>query len=186
MRLFSQDSKVQALGRAPLFEGLSKKDLTELARLTEDMEVAAGKTLCKEDTLGYEFFVIVEGEVDITPEGQAHRHPRPRRLHRRDRSDRERPADGNRHGEDAAAFFVLTRQSFWGLIEHHPQVERKILTTLAKRLLRDRRSLAGDRGEQLCRRALHRAEVAVRRGGLAELGGGDAHAYGARIEERAG
>ena len=43
MRLFSQDSKVQALGRAPLFEGLSKKDLTELARLTEDMEIAAGK-----------------------------------------------------------------------------------------------------------------------------------------------
>jgi CRP-like cAMP-binding protein len=137
VRLFSQDSKVQALGRAPLFEGLSKKDLTELARLTEDMEIAAGKTLCKEDTLGYEFFVIVEGEVDITRKGKhvATRGP------------------GNFIGEIALIenvrrtatvtaktplrVFLLTRQSFWGLIEHHPQVERKILTTLARRLLRD-------------------------------------------------
>ena len=137
MRLFSQDSKVQALGRAPLFEGLSKKDLTELARLTEDLEVAAGKTLCKEDTLGYEFFVIVEGEVDISRKGKhvATRGP------------------GNFIGEIALIenvrrtatvtaktplrVFVLTRQSFWGLIEQHPQVERKILTTLARRLLRD-------------------------------------------------
>ena len=137
MRLFSQDSKVQALGRAPLFEGLSKKDLTELARLTEDMEIAAGKALCKEDTLGYEFFVIVEGEVDISRKGKhvATRGP------------------GNFIGEIALIenvrrtatvtaktplrVFVLTRQSFWGLIEQHPQVERKILTTLARRLLRD-------------------------------------------------
>jgi CRP-like cAMP-binding protein len=137
VRLFSQDSKVQALGRAPLFEGLSKKDLTELARLTEDMEVAAGKVLCKEDTLGYEFFVIVEGEVDISRKGKhvATRGP------------------GNFIGEIALIenvrrtatvtaktplrVFVLTRQSFWGLIDHHPQVERKILTTLARRLLRD-------------------------------------------------
>ena len=40
MRLFKQDTKVQALKRAPLFEGLSRKELVLLARVAEDLEVA--------------------------------------------------------------------------------------------------------------------------------------------------
>jgi len=35
MWLFSQKVKVDALKRTPLFEGLSKKELAELARVTE-------------------------------------------------------------------------------------------------------------------------------------------------------
>ena len=54
--------KVEALERAPLFEGLSKKELRELARVTEDLQVAAGTVLCSEGSLGREFFVIVDGD----------------------------------------------------------------------------------------------------------------------------
>ena len=39
MRLFSQNVKVEALKRVPLFEGLSRKELAELARGTEDLKV---------------------------------------------------------------------------------------------------------------------------------------------------
>ena len=45
MRLFSQDTKVEALKQAPLFEGLSKKELAELATHAEDLEVAEGQTI---------------------------------------------------------------------------------------------------------------------------------------------
>ena len=45
MRLFSQDTKIAALKRAPLFEGLSRKELTPLARVSEDMEISAGTAL---------------------------------------------------------------------------------------------------------------------------------------------
>jgi CRP-like cAMP-binding protein len=138
MRLVSQNTKVESLRRAPLFEGLSKKDLTELARFTEDMEVEAGKVLCKEGELGYEFFVIVDGEVDVTRKG--------RHLGTRGAGDfiGEIALIENTHrtatvtAKTSLRFFVLTRQSFWGLIERHPQVERKILTTLARRLLSDK------------------------------------------------
>ena len=137
MRLLSQDAKVSALGRAPLFEGLSKKDLKELARLTEDLEVPAGSVLCKEGSLGYEFFVIVDGEVDVSQNGK--------RIGTRGPGDfigEIALIENVRRTATVTAktplrFFVLTRQSFWGLIDHHPQVERKILTTLARRLLRD-------------------------------------------------
>jgi CRP-like cAMP-binding protein len=138
VRLFSQNTKVEALRHAPLFEGLSKKDLTELARFTEDMEVEAGKVLCKEGELGYEFFVIVDGKVDVTRKGK--------HLGTRGAGDfiGEIALIENIHrtatvtAKTPLRFFVLTRQSFWGLMERHPQVERKILTTLARRLLSDK------------------------------------------------
>jgi CRP-like cAMP-binding protein len=70
VRRLTQNTKVEALRRAPLFEGLSKKELIELARVTEDLQVAAGTVLCKEDTLGREFFVLVEGTVDVARGGK--------------------------------------------------------------------------------------------------------------------
>jgi hypothetical protein len=48
VRLFNQDTKVQALKRAPLFEGLSRKELVLLARVSEDLDVPAGEVLCRE------------------------------------------------------------------------------------------------------------------------------------------
>ena len=135
MRLFSQDTKVAALARAPLFEGLSKKELTNLAKSTDDLEVAAGKVLCKEGELGREFFVIVEGEAEVWRGGQ--------------KVDTMGPGDffgeialvekSHRTATVTATtplrFFVLTSQSFWSLLDHSPQVERKVLRALAKRVL---------------------------------------------------
>jgi glycerol-3-phosphate cytidylyltransferase-like family protein len=42
MRLFSQDTKVQALKGIPLFEGLSRKELVQLARVCDDVQVEPG------------------------------------------------------------------------------------------------------------------------------------------------
>jgi hypothetical protein len=39
---------VQALKRAPLFEGLSCKELVVLARVTKELEVPAGEVLRRE------------------------------------------------------------------------------------------------------------------------------------------
>ena len=70
MRLFSQNVKVEALKQAPLFEGLSKKELRELASATDDLSVEAGTVLCREGRLGREFFVIVDGEAEVTKAGK--------------------------------------------------------------------------------------------------------------------
>ena len=70
MRLFSQDVKVTALARTPLFSDLSKKELTQLARMSDDMEIEAGHVLCREGQTGREMFVIVDGEVEVTRKGK--------------------------------------------------------------------------------------------------------------------
>jgi CRP/FNR family transcriptional regulator, cyclic AMP receptor protein len=134
MALFTQDTKVKSLRQAPLFEGLSKKELTELARRSEDMELEAGTVLCKEGDIGQEFFVIVDGEVDVKRKG--------RRLGTRGPGDfigeialledMERTATVT--AKTPLRVFVLTRTTFQHLINENPAVERKVMRTLARRL----------------------------------------------------
>jgi CRP/FNR family transcriptional regulator, cyclic AMP receptor protein len=140
VKLFSQDTKVAALKRAPLFEGLSKKELTLLARVSEDMELEKGTVLCKEGELGHEFFVIVEGETEVTRKG--------RKVANRKGGDfvgeiallEEVPRTATVKAKTPLRVFVLTSRDFHHLLEESPQVERKVLRALAKRVA----ALAGD------------------------------------------
>lgn len=134
MRLFSQDTKVEALKRAPLFEGLSKKELTQLARVSEDMEIPEGATLTREGEIGHEFFVIVEGETQVKRKGRS--------LGNRTAGDfigeiallEQVPRTATVTAKSDLRVFVLTSKDFHHLLEENPSVERKVLRTLAKRV----------------------------------------------------
>jgi CRP-like cAMP-binding protein len=132
--LFSRDIKVEALKRSPLFEGLSRKQLVGLARLTDDLEVPPGTVLCREGTRGREFFVIIEGEAAVTRGGKPV----------------ATVAGGDFFGEIALLervmrtatvtaatplrFFVVSDQAFDALLATDPSIERKLLIALARRL----------------------------------------------------
>jgi CRP/FNR family transcriptional regulator, cyclic AMP receptor protein len=134
MRLFSQDAKVQALKSVPLFEDLSRKELIQLERICEDLEVEPGRLLCKEGQTGQEFFVIVDGKVQVTRKG--------RRLSTLGRGDflgeialvTELPRTATVTAETPVRLFVLTRREFHALLDQNPKVERKVLRALARRL----------------------------------------------------
>ncbi len=134
MRLFSQDTKVEALKRAPLFEGLSRKELTQLARVSEDMEIPQGATLTREGEFGHEFFVIVEGETQVKRKGRS--------LGNRQAGDfigeiallEQVPRTATVTAKTPLRVFVLTSKDFHHLLEENPKVERKVLRTLAKRV----------------------------------------------------
>ena len=135
MRLFSANTKADALARAPLFEGLSRKELAQLARMTEDVEVDPGKVLVREGETGREFFVIVDGEVEVTKGGKS--------LGTRGGGDffgeialiEHVPRTATVTAKTPVRFFVLTSQAFASLLDHNPGVERKVLRALARRVL---------------------------------------------------
>jgi CRP/FNR family transcriptional regulator, cyclic AMP receptor protein len=134
VRLFRQNIKVEALAKAPLFEGLSKKELTQLARMTDDLEVEVGYVLCKEGQLGHEFFVVMDGEVEISRGG--------RRLESGSQDffgEIALIADVRRTATVIAKtplrFFVITARDFRVMLDDHPTVERKVLRAVAKRLV---------------------------------------------------
>ena len=135
MRGFRQDTKVEALKRSPLFEGLSRKQLLGIARLSDDLDLPAGTVLCKEGSRGREFFVIIEGEAAVTREGR----------------QVATVGAGDFLGEIALLepvmrtatvtaatplrCFVITDQAFRTVLETDPTIERKVLVALARRLV---------------------------------------------------
>lgn len=133
--LFPHDTKVDALAKAPLFAALSRQELGALAKASEDLEVEEGKTLTREGDLGREFFVIVEGDVSVTQNGNEIR-----RLGAGDFfGEIALIYDNARRTATVTAtsplrFFVLTRQSFRSLLEHQPEIEEKVMAALEERL----------------------------------------------------
>jgi CRP-like cAMP-binding protein len=49
----------------PLFEGLSRKELDQVGRWADELDVAAGRDLLDQGRLPHEFFVIEEGTVEV-------------------------------------------------------------------------------------------------------------------------
>lgn len=58
--------QLASLRAIPLFEALSDKELAEIDRLVDEIEVPAGETLIREGSSGaHESFVVVSGEADV-------------------------------------------------------------------------------------------------------------------------
>jgi voltage-gated potassium channel len=49
----------------PLFEGLSRKELDQVGRWADELDVPAGRDLLDQGRLPHEFFVIEEGTVEV-------------------------------------------------------------------------------------------------------------------------
>jgi len=135
MRLFARDAKIEALKQAPLFAGLSKKELTELAKVTEDLDLPAGRVLCKEGATGQEFFVIMEGQVEITRRGKPIATSGSGQFFGEIALVEDVPRTATVTTKTPLRFFVMTRQSFMHLLDANPSVERKILRALAQRVV---------------------------------------------------
>jgi CRP-like cAMP-binding protein len=60
----------KSLKRVPLFAGLSHNEREKVARWADTVDLPAGKHLLEEGRLPHEFFVIVEGEVEVLHDGK--------------------------------------------------------------------------------------------------------------------
>ncbi len=63
--LLRADARVDLIRGLPLFELCSKRDLRRIAALAEERTVESGTELIREGEPGSEFYVVVEGEVDV-------------------------------------------------------------------------------------------------------------------------
>ena len=63
--LVRADRRVELIRGLPLFELCSKRDLRRIAALADERELDAGTELIREGEPGSEFYVVVEGEIDV-------------------------------------------------------------------------------------------------------------------------
>jgi len=63
------ESKQDLLRQAPLFAGLSKRSLSKIGKMADEVDIKAGAVLAKQGTRGYEFVLILEGEARVERDG---------------------------------------------------------------------------------------------------------------------
>jgi CRP/FNR family cyclic AMP-dependent transcriptional regulator len=134
MALFTEDTKVEALWGCPFFAGLSRRELAEIAKVTEDLEVEDGKVLTREGDSGREFFVIVDGEVSVERGGEEIRRLGSGDFFGEIALLEDRPRTATVVARTPLRFFVLTRQSFKSLVDRQPDIEEKVRAAIQERL----------------------------------------------------
>jgi CRP/FNR family cyclic AMP-dependent transcriptional regulator len=69
VRLFRRDTKTAVLRSVPLFSGLSKSELAEVAALADELYLPDARDLTREGETGREFLVILKGTADVLKDG---------------------------------------------------------------------------------------------------------------------
>ena len=64
-------ASAETLKNVPLFQGLDKKERQQIANSMRERRFKAGDTLTQEGAGGVGFFVVEEGEAEVTVAGQA-------------------------------------------------------------------------------------------------------------------
>lgn len=135
MRRPKAPSKVDLLKSVPLFAGLSKQSLAEIAKVADEVELAEGKVLIKEGQPGQQFFVLIEGGAQVLRTGKD-----PVALGAGDFFGEialvaNRPTVATVALTEPTTALVITRPAFRGMLLSHPEVQMQVLEAMAERVL---------------------------------------------------
>ncbi len=61
---------VEKLSSVPLFRDLPRRERKQVARWADEVDLPAGKHLLEEGRFPHEFFVLLEGSVEVTHDGK--------------------------------------------------------------------------------------------------------------------
>jgi CRP-like cAMP-binding protein len=129
-----QGSIDEKLAAVPLFEGLSKKQLSQISSLMTPLDIAAGRVLAHEGEIGREFMILLGGEIEVARDGKV--------IAVRGAGDYvgeialldERPRTATLTARTDIVVEVLSRAEFSSLLAEAPELSRQIRATMARRL----------------------------------------------------
>jgi CRP/FNR family transcriptional regulator, cyclic AMP receptor protein len=128
------DAKLELLQRIPLFAGCSKRELKEIAAIADELDLPAGKTLIAQGEPGRQFFILVEGDVEVRRNG--------RKLPGKDGLDFfgeiallvTSETTATVKATSPVRVLVITPRHFRSLLKRSPAIQAKVLNALARRL----------------------------------------------------
>ncbi len=134
MSLLTRKHSYDKLAEIPFFSGWTKDELAHIDRVAEWVSYKPLEHLIKQGTTGYEFIVILEGQVDVTID----RHV-VASLGAGDHVGEMALLDGSPRNAsviaktEVRALLVASRE-FRALVDQVPSLDRKLLISLTQRL----------------------------------------------------
>jgi CRP-like cAMP-binding protein len=133
MRL-GKDAKVELLKKVPLFSKLNKQGLQQVAQIADELDLPAGKEMATEGDRGREFFVLLNGEAEVTKQGS--------RINTMRKGDffgeialvTKMPRTATVTATSDVDVLVITERDFDSLLKKTPEIGRSIAEALAERV----------------------------------------------------
>jgi CRP/FNR family transcriptional regulator, cyclic AMP receptor protein len=129
-----KDGKVELIKKVPLFSKLSKKGLEEVAHIADELDLPQGKVMASEGDRGREFFVLLEGEADVTKGEKS--------INTMNAGDffgeialvTKMPRTASVTATTDVRVLVITERDFGSLLKHSSEVSRGVAEALAERM----------------------------------------------------
>jgi CRP/FNR family cyclic AMP-dependent transcriptional regulator len=132
-----RNDKVEVIKRVPLFANCSRGELGEIAQIADEIDLPEGKELTKQGAPGREFFVLLEGDADVTKDGAS--------INTLGAGDffgeialvEDTPRTATVTATSPVRALVITDRAFKRLLEEQPEIQHKVLVALAERVKPD-------------------------------------------------
>ena len=138
--MLGKDAKVELLKSVPLFAGCSKTELRRLAATADEIDVREGYVLMREGRPGREFFVLIEGSVQVTRGEKKLSELGPGDWFGEIALLTKIPRTASVVATSAVRALVVTDRAFRQLVETMPSIAIKVLASLGDRLAADAKS----------------------------------------------
>ena len=122
------------LGQVSLFAALSTKELQKVAKASDEVEVAAGKTLVEEGAIGHEFFLILDGQAAVKRGGRKQVTLGPGQYFGELALLDRKPRSASVIAESDMKLLVIGQREFSGVIDEVPGLSHKLLAAMAARV----------------------------------------------------
>ena len=132
----SRDTQRRHLQRVPLFSGFTEDELRRVLELSRIVEAPVGTVITQIGDVGDSFFVIIDGSAAVrTPVGAGSQ------LQPGDFFGEMSLLDGEPRSATIVAttdlrLLIVDRSHFWRLLDETPDLIRRILTILSRRVRR--------------------------------------------------
>jgi CRP-like cAMP-binding protein len=131
--MLHRDHKAELLRQVPLFSGCSKKELHKIAAIADEIDLREGKVLTRQGGPGREFFVLLEGSVEVARDGN--------RINALGAGDffgemgliSQKPRNATITTTSPVRTLVITETNFRRLLRDDPRISMKVLETVAER-----------------------------------------------------
>lgn len=128
------NEKIDAIRRAPLFADCSQKELEQIAQIADEIDLAEGKELTRLGQSGREFFVLLEGEADVSQDGRVINKLSPGDFFGEIALVEDVPRTATVTATTPVRTLVITDRAFRQLLGKQPELQRKVLVALAERV----------------------------------------------------
>jgi CRP-like cAMP-binding protein len=129
-----RNEKVELVRHVPLFSQCTKRELTEIAGIADEIDLRDGKVLIREGERGREFFVLLDGSAEVTKDGRHINTLGPGDFFGEIALISNSPRTATVTATSPVHTLVITDRSFRRLLDESPEIQRKVLVALAERL----------------------------------------------------